>query len=417
MSARQPTDTHPGPQFSAAELHCLPKLSLRQPRRIRRLNIGLLIPTLQSGGAERVCSLLANHWARAGHHVTLMTFSDPASDAFVVSPFVNRVVLGGSNLTTGVWRTAAKNLARLRAVRGQIQESELDVTLSFMSVSNTLLALAGRGLSTACIGAERTYPPAMPLPKLAEWARWGLYGWLDAVVGLTDDSGRWLEKNTRAKTVAVIPNPVELPLESSAPFVDPKAVRCPGSRLMLAVGRLSEEKQFGDLIRAFCKVSEKLMSLASPLPWQLIILGEGPQRATLLKLIEQLGAQGTVLLPGRAGNVADWYVGADAFALTSSFEGYPNGLLEALAHGVPSVAFDCLTGPRELIRDGVNGLLVKPNSALDLEAALGRVMSDSSLRAQLARQSEMTVNAHAIDGISKRWEAVFAQAMASRGLA
>jgi glycosyltransferase involved in cell wall biosynthesis len=417
MSARQPAHTPLDPQISAAEVRSLPKVSPCQARRIRRLNIGLLIPTLQSGGAERVCSLLANHWARAGHHVTLMTFSNPDSDAFVVSPFVDRVVLGGADLTTGVWRTTTKNMARLRALRSQIQESDLDVSLSFMSVSNTLLAVAGRGLSTACIGAERTYPPAMPLPKLAEWARWGLYGWLDAVVGLTDDSGRWLKQHTRAKSVAVIPNPVDLPLVSSAPFVDPQAVRCPGSRLMLAVGRLSEEKQFGDLIRAFCKVSEKLTSLASPLPWQLVILGEGPQQTALLSLIEQLGAQGMVLMPGRAGNVADWYVGADAFALTSSFEGYPNGLLEALAHGVPSVAFDCLTGPRELIRDGVNGLLVKPNSASDLEAALCRLMTDASLRAQLAQQSELTIQAHAIEGISKRWEAVFAQAMASRGLA
>ncbi len=409
MSARQPLGQFQRPLRREPGSH-----ASHEVPRIRRLNIGLLIPTLQSGGAERVCSLLASHWARSGHHVTLMTFCDPSSDAFVVSPFVNRVVLGGAEVTPGLWRAAAKNLARLRAVRSQIQRSELDVTLSFMSVSNTLLALAGRGLPTVCIGAERTYPPAVPLPKLAKWARWGLYGCLDAVVGLTEDSGRWLKQNTRAKSVAVIPNPVELPLPSSTPVLDPRALRRPGTHLLLAVGRLSAEKNYDHLIRAFVGVSKHL---APQNRWQLIVLGEGSERSALEALILQLNAHDRVLLPGRAGNAADWYRAADAFALTSAFEGYPNGLLEALAHGVACVACDCLTGPRELIHDGVNGLLVKPDSPADLEAALTRMMGDAALRKRLADQADITIRAHDIAMISQKWEAVFVQALAMKGLA
>lgn len=415
MSVRQPFIQ---PQQLLRAVAEVPISTLQlQPRRIRRLNIGLVIPTLQSGGAERVCSLLANHWARSGHHVTLMSFADGSSDAFTVSPFVNRVVLGGANLTTGVWRTAAKNLGRLRALRTQLVACNLDVALSFMSVPNTLLALAGHGLPTVCIGAERTHPPAMPLPKMAELARWGLYGWLDVVVGLTGDSGRWLQQKTRAKSVAVIPNPVELPLPSSTPVLNPELLRRSGSHMLLAVGRLSGEKNYDHLIRAFVQASDRLTAQAVQKPWQLIVVGEGSERRGLEALIEQLGVQDRVLLPGRAGNVADWYRAADAFALTSALEGYPNGLLEALAHGVPCVACDCLTGPRELIRDGVNGLLVKPNSAADLEAALVRLMGDAALRARMADQSESTIRAHAIEGISQRWESVFAQAMATKGLA
>ena len=409
MSARQPWKQSQQRSDGSVDAR-----ALHQTRRIRRLNIGLLIPTLQSGGAERVCSLLANHWARSGHHVTLMTFSDASSDAFVVSPFVNRVILGRADLTTSAWRTAVKNLTRLQALRSQIKQADLDVMLSFMSVPNTLLALAGRGLPTVCVGAERTYPPAVPLSKLAEWARWALYGWLDAVVGQTDDSGRWLKQHTRARAVAVIPNPVELPLASNAPLLNPKALRRADSYLMLAVGRLSEEKNYDHLIRSFLKASD---CLSPQNRWQLIVLGEGPERPALAGLIKHLGGQDRVLLPGRAGNMGDWYRAAGAFALTSAFEGYPNGLLEALAHGVPCVACDCLTGPRELIRDGVNGLLVKPNSPADLEVALARLMGDAALRARLAGQSETTTQSHAIEGISERWEAVFAHAMATRGMA
>ena len=389
----------------------------QQPRQLRRLNIGLLIPTLQSGGAERVCSLLANHWARKGHHVTLMTYADASEDSFPVSPFVERVVLGNAHLTSGPWATLTKNMARVYALRQQVKASELDVTLSFMSVSNSSLALAARGLSAVCIGAERTYPPAVPLPRVAEWARWVLYGWLDAVAAQTTEAAAWLQANTRAKSVVVIPNPIELPLTCSLPRLDPAALRNAGSRMLLAVGRLSTEKNFERLIRAFLQALDTPGAAANQLNWQLIIVGEGPERSALLRLIEQLGANGKVLLPGRAGNMADWYDAADAFALTSDFEGYPNGLLEALAHGVPSVACDCLTGPRELITDGVNGLLVATNSTTELISALRCLMGDSNLRKQLGSHADITLNAHAIESISARWENVFAQAMAARGQA
>lgn len=435
MSARHPYATEPSVKFKLPTLaesrvgtnQTPGKKPDQKPRRLRRLNICLLIPTLQSGGAERVCSLLASHWARSGHHVTLMTFSESSSDAFAVSPFVNRVVLSGEEITSDWWRTGTKNVSRLLALRAQLVKSKADVALSFMSVPNVLLAIAGLGLPTACIGAERTYPPAVTLPKLAEWSRWVAYGWLDTVVGLTDESAAWLQKHTLAKAVAVIPNPVVLPLTSGLPTCDPHQLRLANSHLLLAAGRLSSEKNFENLIRAFAAASRhltarnltssKLTNQPANRPWQLVIVGEGPLRPDLEALIQQLDIREQVLLPGRVGNMADWYSAADAFAMTSAFEGYPNALLEALAHGVPAVACDCLTGPSELIHDGINGLLVAPDSPLELQAALSRLMGDGELRASMASHADITVQAHAIEGISERWEAVFSRSMAVKGYA
>jgi glycosyltransferase involved in cell wall biosynthesis len=125
--------------------------------------------------------------------------------------------------------------------------------------------------------------------------------------------------------------------------------------------------------------------------------------------------QDHVLFPGRAGNVGDWYAAADAFALTSRFEGYPNALLEALASGVPALAVDVKTGPRELIEDGINGLLIAPNSHSALTAALARLMHDDTLRKQFAAQSQRTLQMHAIGPIAGQWEATFQSALAKRG--
>lgn len=370
--------------------------------------IAMLIPTLRMGGAERVCSLLANHWAAAGHRVTVMTFEDASSDAFDLLPSVQRVVLGHSQLTSSLWTTLKKNVARVRSVRRELRTRHLDVAVSFMSPANTCLALAAMGLPTAAVGTERTYPPAVPLGRLRERARWALYGLLDHVVAQTNDSAEWVRLHTKAPQVSAIPNPVTLPLARRPPVLSPNAWLKPGARLLLAVGRLSTEKQFDHLIQAFARVGSNRPD------WQLAILGDGPQRSALDETIRQSNAVHRIALVGSVGNVADWLDAAHLYAMTSAFEGYPNSLLEALACGVPAIAYDCKTGPRELIIHGVNGLLVQPPSLAGLESALATLMDDASARARYSEQARGVAQSHAVAQIAQKWEAVFAQAADAR---
>jgi glycosyltransferase involved in cell wall biosynthesis len=372
--------------------------------------IAMLIPSLRTGGAERVCSLLANHWAIAGHRVTVMTFEDAASDAFVLGPTVRRVVLGHSQLTSSLWCTLMKNVARIRSVRRQLQIQGADVAISFMSPANTCLALAALGTPTAAVGTERTYPPKMPLGRLRELARWALYGLLDHVVAQTQESAGWVRLHTRARQVSSIPNPVALPLPRRPPEVGPGTWLRPGSRLVLAVGRLSSEKQFDHLIEAFASASRSRPT------WQLAILGDGPLRASLAEAIRRCEADDRILLLGAVGNVADWLSAADLYAMSSAFEGYPNSLLEALASGVPAVAYDCQTGPRELIADGVNGLLIQPPSITSLATALALLMDDEATRQRLAVHARLAAQSHALSQVAPMWEAVFVQAVRARRL-
>jgi glycosyltransferase involved in cell wall biosynthesis len=376
--------------------------------------IGLLVPTLEMGGAERVASTLANRWAQLGHVVTLMTFSDPGGDAFALASNVRRVVIGGAQVKAGLWPTLRKNALRWHRVRHQLVKSQLDVALSFLNVPNSCLALAGLGTRTVCIGSERSYPPAETFSAAEKWARWWMYGCLDAVVAQTDDTAAWLRLHTRAKTVAAIPNPVQLPLPRAQPNVDAQQWLRPGARVMLAVGRLNEGKRFEVLIRAFAQARAEQSDGQRWQRWQLAILGDGALHASLQALVSDLGLQDHVCLPGRVGNVGDWLTRADAFAMTSRYEGYPNALLEALASGVPAVACDVLTGPRELIQHGVNGLLVPANSYEALTQALHLMMTDDLMRSQMAGQAHKTAHNHAIDAIVARWDAVFAQAIAQR---
>ena len=95
--------------------------------------------------------------------------------------------------------------------------------------------------------------------------------------------------------------------------------------------------------------------------WDLVILGNGEERDNLNHMTRNFGITDRVHFPGSVGNISEWYERADLFVLSSIVEGFPNVLLEALTYGLPCISFDCNTGPRDIIQDGFNGILVDPN--------------------------------------------------------
>jgi glycosyltransferase involved in cell wall biosynthesis len=170
---------------------------------------------------------------------------------------------------------------------------------------------------------------------------------------------------------------------------------------------LSEEKSVDRLLDAFSSIAP-----AHPL-WDLVVLGEGPLRAALEAQVQKLGLQGRVGLPGRVGNVGDWYARADLYVLSSRVEGFPNTLGEAMAHGCAAVSYDCDTGPRDIIRDGVDGLLVRPvGDVRALAAALGALMADDAQRARMGKQAVDVRERYSMKTVLAKWDALFAEVCA-----
>ena len=362
------------------------------------------IYSLSGGGAERVTGHLANHWATKGWDITIVTLTPLSLDFYPLHPKVRRIALelaGESrNVLVGSW----KNLRRVKALRRVLQQLHPDVALAFMSTANVILALASWGLpQVRAVGSERTFPPQAPLGTLWEALRRNTYGRLAAVVALTQKSAEWLTTHTSARRVPIIPNMVLWPLPIQEPRISPATAHMGDRHILLAVGRLVKLKGFDRLLEAFTPLAGKYED------WDLAILGEGPERRALESQVLAAELDGRVVLPGRAGNVGEWYERADLYVLCSHFEGFPNTLAEAMAHGLPTVSFDCDTGPRDIIRHEIDGLLVPPDDVAGLNAALDRLMGNTALRTRFAARALEVRKRFSIERIAGMWEDLFAE--------
>jgi len=366
------------------------------------VKILLLMHSLSAGGAERAACTLANFWAASGRDVNIVTLTPVSADFYPLDRRVGRISLdlaGASHHALhGLWQ----NVKRVVALRRLLRSLRPDIALAMMSTPNVLLALASLWLpALQTIGSERCYPPHAALGRLWHVLRRTLYGRLSAMVALTGECAHWIETHTSASRVVVIPNAIAWPLPDNPPRRSLPRLCQPQRKLLLAVGRLEPVKNFDALIRAFARLARAFPD------WDLIILGEGPERARLASTIRCMGLVQRVALPGVAGNVAYWYGEADLFALTSRSEGFPNALAEAMAHGVPAVSVDCNTGPRDIIRHGIDGLLVPPDDIAALSDALARVMGDATLRGQLASRSVEARERFSVAKIGQMWETLF----------
>lgn len=355
---------------------------------------------MEGGGAERVAALLASAWAERGDEVVLMpTFSRGGGCAYPLSPKVRLRYLSeiaGTNLG---------KVARLRELRHFIRGDRPDVIVSFLTNVNVAAILASAGLGIPVIASERVYPPLAigTLTTSYRILRQLSYPFAAALVGQTDPAAQWLRRRSFGVDVAVIPNPVSLPLPASEPTVAPDSLIPSDRRILLWVGRFVDQKRPALMVEAFRRV-------ASSLPdWDLVMLGEGPLRPAIEAAADRPELRGRLHLPGFAGNLADWYRRAGLFVMTSSFEGFPNTLLEAMAHGAPSIAFDILTGPRELSDDGRRLiLLADQDQAGSLSVAIADLASKPDLLRRLGEAASEVVSDYSEDAILVKWDALFA---------
>jgi len=363
----------------------------------------IFIHSLAGGGAERVTAHLANFWVERGWDITVLTMVRSEVNEYIIDSRVKRISLGLDAQSSSLWCGIKNNILRFKSLRRAINQVQPDTVLSMMDNANVLLALASIGRKRyRTVGSERTHPPCFPLGKVWELLRRLTYRYLDAVVALTDKSALWLKENTCSRQVVVIPNPAVWPIPVNQPVLD-SSKWIDRERCIIGVGRLIPEKSFDILIEIF-------KDLRCEFPnWSLLVLGEGGEREKLESLIADNDLASCVKLPGRVGNIGEWYKKASIYVMTSRFEGFPNTLVEAMASGLPAISFDCDTGPADIITNGVNGFLISPGNILAMREAMRRLMRDEQLRDEMGQKAIGVRAKFSHEVIMQKWGVVLCE--------
>lgn len=369
---------------------CITSLGFWDVRYSDSMRVTFVIGSLAAGGAQRVLILLSEGLIKHGHQVTVLTLNGRESDCFVLPEGVHRKALDIS--------TRLQVILKFLKLRTAILSIKPDVVVSFIELMNILTLLSTRGLKIPIFVSERSAPSAFEARPFLNWLRARLYPFARRIIVQSQGALDYFSAALQVKTV-IIPNPVVRPPETNLP----KKTLC--RPMLISVGRLHEVKQFDRLIAAFAMIKDKHAD------WGLTIVGDGPMKSALEQLGRDLDLGGRLYLPGYVKWPYEMLMQADLFVMASRIEGFPNALCEAMSCGLPVIATDCPTGPRAVIRDGIDGILVKNEDTPALAQAMDRLMSNEEERRRLASRSAEVIERFNIDRVVHLWEFIFNESL------
>lgn len=361
------------------------------------MKISMVVPSLTGGGAERALIDTATLLATRGHGVTIVTLEGYDADAYLTPEGVERVTLDLPANSTGRLAGFANNLKRLRALRHFLTRHRPDTVISYLTRTNVLCLLALQMTGIPVIVTEHNVPSLRDAPAQPIWRglRRLLYRRAAQVVGVSHGIMQcygWVGPDKGR----VIYNPLRQ--DHDVGTAETYSFLLPGRNYIVSMGRLTREKGFDQLIRAF-----KLIEQQCP-DWDLLIAGAGELRSELTQLIESLGLQDRAFLPGRVARPLDLFRKCDLFVLSSRSEGFGNVIVEAMAANLPVISVDCDFGPREIISHGRTGILVVPDDVAALAESMGLLAGDGGLRRTLAENAAASLARFQGSEIASRWE-------------
>jgi glycosyltransferase involved in cell wall biosynthesis len=364
------------------------------------MKIAFVQAGLGAGGAEKIVSLLAQHRLSLGDEVYVLAFKNQPNGSYF--PYDERVKIEtppSDSLISG--GRLPRVVARAIWLRNRFKQIRPDLIVSFLTKTNVLVLLSSVGLEIPVVISERNNPLKQGAHAFWYPASLMLARRAGAVVMQTEAAYEMLPGSLKARAL-VIPNPSVTPNGGHRVSGNGKTI--------VAVGRLVEQKGFDLLIDAVAR-------LASDLPEvKLVIFGEGPDRDALEARATTLGIADRVSLPGNTSRPGTWISAGDVFVLSSRYEGFPNVLIEALAGGLPAVAFDCPWGPSAILTHEKNGMLVPAENVEALATSLKRVLTDQAIRKKISAAAPSAAARFSLGSVLASWDSVLARTSNSSSL-
>jgi glycosyltransferase involved in cell wall biosynthesis len=361
----------------------------RQPDKMNK-KITLLAASLQGGGTEKICVILANGFAERGLAVDLLVLNmHQAKYERQLDSRVSLINLNHSHARSSAWTLAVymlKNKPKKILVFSH-QLAVLLVILRFLLFRKTkIIARNTNTLSQKYLHAKGIWHKYIVLFLIKT-----LYGRVDHIIaqasGMADDLVKHF--GLKQAKITVINNPLTLPVEkieqNAAPLKEKK------HREILYVGRLSHRKANHFLIDAFALCLKHTPNIV------LRLVGDGPSEKDLRKRVKRLGIADKVIFEGFVEDVSSFYLSADVTVLTSLCEGFPNVLVESISLGTPVVSFDCPSGPGEIIVNGLNGYLARYLDVEDLAKRIIDTLNGDWDKEQIRKSSGKFKNSFIID--------------------
>ena len=339
------------------------------------------------GGTERVASVIINELAKRNYNVHVLgLYGDPGKIFFPFEPNVKVTSLHIDDL-----KGIRKILYSQHKIRQFVNSNHIDtfVTVESIMATYSVPSLAFTGIRHI-VWEHFNFKVSLGIAARS-LARQLALCFADGIVTLTARDIQFWKKGAwyRHADLVHIPNPM---------FLEEQKVNEDPSKTVISVGRLTFQKGFDLLVEAWGGLPDGLRK-----EWKLLIIGDGEDKPLLEKKIADLGIGDSVELVGATKAVFAYFEKASVYCLSSRFEGLPMVLLEALAFHLPIVAFDCDTGPEELIENGQNGILVEAGNVNQMAQSLTALLEDDDLRQRMRNYKSQRLHALELGGIIAQW--------------
>lgn len=342
-----------------------------------------------SGGTERVTTLIANALTEKNYQIFILSLADGRQPFFELVPSIKTYSLYPEkisfkkNFLGAIWR-----------IRKFVTQHQIDTLIVVDSISCVFTVPALFGLKVKHICWEHFNFKNNNGVVFRDYGRKIAAKYCDYVVTLTQrDKELWEKglKKINAKIVAIA-NPVSYEDIGNTPSLEYKTI--------LTVGRLTHVKGFDLLITAWSKIVRQVSG------WKIVIVGSGEDEIMLKQMAKDLGVDDSIIFAGQQKNMDQFYRQASFFCMSSRFEGLPMVLLEAQSYGLPIVAFDCDTGPAELVSDNT-GILVLNGDVLAFSNAIKTMINASELNYKKTCNSNLKhIKQYSIGKVKKNWEKI-----------